>query len=203
MTILTEGKSINHLIVQSINFIKGLIDIIEKRVIESSNQINIGAKTYGYKLNTFRLWEKDDGIQIGKYCSIADNVVIFGGGEHFLSRVTTYPLKQISKELKTPDRFSKGKTIIENDVWIGEGVCILSGIRICNGAVIGARAVVTKDIPPYAVVAGNPMKIIRFRFNQTQINRLLAIKWWDVPEKELNKKAKLFLDVDEFIRHFS
>ena len=84
------------------------------------------------------------------------------------------------------------KVIIGNDVWIGSHALILGGVKIGDGAVIGAGAVVTKDVPPYAVVGGVPARIIKYRFSQEIIDKLLEIKWWNLPENILKENIKLF-----------
>src|SRR5690606_25352240 len=104
--------------------------------------------------------------KIGKYCSIGQDVIILLGGEHHLDRITTYPFPAFWKEyanFESPG-LSKGNVSIGNDVWIVTDVLILSGVSIGNGAVIGAKSLVTRDIPPYAIVGGVPAKIIKYRF---------------------------------------
>jgi acetyltransferase-like isoleucine patch superfamily enzyme len=118
-------------------------------------------------------------LRIGKYCSIAPDVRIFLGDEHRTDWVTTFPFQVEG------NRKSKGDVLIGNDVWIGFGATILSGVEIGDGAVIGARAVVAKDVKPYEIVAGNPARHIRFRFDKYAIELLLKLKWWDLPENEV------------------
>ncbi len=164
---------------------------------------NIGDYTYGNP--NLQWWTPE--CRIGKFCSIAGNVTIFGGGEHRPDWVTTYPFNSLShifgfgKDI-TGHPSSKGPTLIGNDVWIGFGATIISGVVVGDGAVIGAQAVVAKNVPPYAVVAGNPAKVSRFRFTPVQINELLNIKWWNF---DLNVIAKyIYLlqsdNVDLFIK---
>ena len=97
---------------------------------------------------------------------------------------------------------SKGNINIENDVWIGAYSTIMSGVKIGNGAVIGASSVVTKDIPPYAIVAGNPAKIIKYRFTEEQIVSLLKIEWWNWDEYKIKDESfDLWSNnIDEFIK---
>jgi serine acetyltransferase len=100
----------------------------------------------------------------------------------------------------------KGDITIENDVWIGAKSTIMSGVKIGNGAVIGATATVTKDVPPYAIVVGNPGKIVKYRFTEKQIDLLLQISWWNWDEEKIKKEFKTLWssDINEFInRHLS
>lgn len=167
------------------------------------SRITIGTGTYG-KPN-FRLWSADDKVQIGKYCSIAVNVTIFGGGEHNYKFVSTYPFKQ---KLKLDDTNNvvknKGVTIIGNDVWIGEGACILSGVKIGDGAVIGAHSLIAKDVEPYSIVGGNPAKHIKYRFSNEIIKQLSAIKWWDWDFEKIQSNINLISseDVLNFCKKF-
>lgn len=143
-------------------------------------RIRIGRFTYGNP--RLLLWDDKERIEIGSFCSIADDVAIFGGGEHRPDWVTTYPLRiAFGDEDAGRDGHpsSKGPTVIGHDVWIGFRATILSGVRIGNGAVIGAGAVVTDDVPAYAIVAGNPARLVRFRFSVEQVQGLQRLAWWD------------------------
>lgn len=125
-----------------------------------------GEYTYG-KPKRF-MYRNNETVSIGKFCSIGENVSIYGGGEHRYDIVSTYPLKTllVYKNKKNVDETSKGKVIIGNDVWIGDNAVILSGVKIGDGAVIGNSAIVTRDVPPYAIVAGNSAKVIKYRFQK-------------------------------------
>jgi acetyltransferase-like isoleucine patch superfamily enzyme len=141
--------------------------------------------------------------EIGKFCSIADNCNI-GLALHPTTWVSTSPVFQEGKNILKANfsdiKFDAWKkTIIENDVWIGIGACIMSGVRIGTGAVIGAGAIVTKDVEAYAVMAGNPAKLMRKRFDDEIINKLLEIKWWDWNESVLLEKAKYFSAPEGFL----
>lgn len=136
-------------------------------------------------------------VIIGKFCSIAIGVSIVAAN-HNIKFVSTYPFKTIWNDQwrflgDVSDHTSKGKTVIGNDVWIGKSAFIMNGVTIGDGAVIGAGSVVTKDIPPYAVVGGNPARVLKFRFEQHIINKLLQIKWWDWDEETIDDFLPLIM----------
>lgn len=143
-------------------------------------------------------------VEVGAFCSISDNVVV-GGGNHPLDWVSTSPAfykgrDSISKRLaKLEYDSSDAHTIIGNDVWIGNGAYMKPGIRIGDGAVIGMGSVVTKDVEPYAIVAGNPAKVIRKRFDDATIQKLLDLKWWDWSDEKLAEYSDCFYDTNEFL----
>ena len=143
-------------------------------------------------------WGEDTTCQIGSFCSFAPGVKIYLGGEHRIDWVTTYPFnilwragKDIAGHPKT-----NGNVIIGNDVWIGTEAIIMSGVNIGDGAVAGARTVVTKDIPPYCVAAGNPASIIKKRFSDDVIRSLLEIKWWEWDDQKIARHIPLLLNND-------
>ena len=123
-------------------------------------------------------------LVIGKYCSIARGVTVFVGNNHNVNGISTYPFYRVDE--------SKGDVIIGNDVWIGTEALIMSGVCVGNGAVIGARSVVTKEVPAYSMVAGNPARIRKFRFNPDDVEKLQRLKWWDW-QKTIIEDAKLIL----------
>lgn len=146
--------------------------------------------------------------RIGKFCSIGPNLFC-GYGIHPTDGLSTAPMfystmKQNGLTLSEIDKVVERKHIyIGNDVFIGMNVTILDGVTIGDGAVIGAGAVVSKDIPAYAIAVGSPIKIIRYRFNEKQIEALLKIKWWNFTEEKLKEVEEYFFDVDEFIKRNS
>jgi len=149
---------------------------------------------------------------IGKFCSLGPNVQI-GLGIHPTHQISTYPGFYADRATgdKAPGFVSIGKdasiiqqleTKIGNDVWIGHGAIILGGVTINNGAIIAAGAVVTKDVPPFAIVGGIPATIIRKRLNDQQIDFLEQFKWWDKGLGFCRRNADLFLDPEKFIQTF-
>lgn len=148
---------------------------------------------YSYIGNTSMIFN----TSIGKFCSISWRVSI-GAANHDYEYITTHDFLynkayDINPGVVTYDRFAK-KNKIGNDVWIGNNVTINNGINIGHGAVIGANSIVTKDIPPYAIVVGNPGKILKFRFEQKVIQELMELQWWDFPDEVINKNIHLFMD---------
>ncbi|HBF2733057.1 TPA: CatB-related O-acetyltransferase, partial [Clostridioides difficile] len=140
---------------------------------------------YHYPIN-------NDKLIIGKFCSIACNAkFLMTSGNHTLKSKSTYTFPIFYEEWGldinhiTDAWDNKGNIIIGNDVWIGYDSIIMSGVHIGDGAIIGTRAVVTNDVPPYSIVGGVPAKIIKKRFNNNTISKLLQIKWWDWPYKKI------------------
>ena len=131
--------------------------------------VSVGEKTYGV-LNVHYYKQPGEMLRIGKYCCIADDVHFFLGGEHDYKTLTSYPFKNRVTKNKIAEAISKGPVIIEDDVWIGYGVIILSGTKIGKGAVIGAGSVVSGEVPPYSIFAGN--KVVKTRFPQEVIEHL-------------------------------
>lgn len=132
--------------------------------------------------------------QIGKYCSISSNVTI-GADRHPTDWLSTHHFQYN----ETKNFQSLEKTTIGNDVWIGANAVIMTGVNVGDGAIIGSSAVVTKDVPPYAIVVGIPAKIIRYRFNPDIINKLLELKWWDIEHYELIKNNINFSNIEKAI----
>lgn len=162
---------------------------------------SIGEHTYG----TPTVLELESAkLSIGRFTSIAPEVVIVLG-DHRTDTVTTYPFKALRRHWHTAehveaDHTSKGDVVIGNDAWIGQGVTILSGVNIGDGAVVAARSVVTKDVPAYSIVAGNPARLIRHRFDETTIARLRVLRWWDWPQEQIDAAIPLLTapDLEKF-----
>ena len=163
----------------------------------------VGSNTYGH--NGIKIiGGHDEGTKliIGKFCSIAEGVTVFLGANHRIDWFTTFPFghivetafPKVKKEHGHPS--SKGDVVIGNDVWIATNAVVMSGVNIGDGAVIGAYSIVTKDVPPYTIVAGNPAKQIRKRFSDEIINKLLELKWWDMDESKINEISDILCSND-------
>lgn len=163
---------------------------------EGYSSYDIGDWTYGHPI--VRSYGDGAVLKIGKYCSIASDVVILLVSEHRTDWVSTYPFRQIFTEAADfpGGPASRGDVIIGNDVWIGYQAMILSGVTIGNGAVIGARGVVRRNVPSYSIVAGNPARHIRFRFDHSVIDRLQALAWWDWPRDKVVEALPFLLSND-------
>lgn len=160
------------------------------------SRFDIGDKSYGNPKILFS--NSGSTLRIGKFVSIADNVVIMLGGEHRTDWVTTYPLNEYFQKWIAVKGHpaTKGDVIIGNDVWIGREALILSGVRIGDGAVVGARSVVAKDVKPYSIVSGNPARHIRFRFDPDKISKLMEIEWWNWQDQVIQGAAPYLLSND-------
>ena len=157
--------------------------------------ISCGEYTYGPP-PTVRSWNQGTGYSIGRFCSIADGLTIFLGGNHRTDWISTYPFPAFNNDFPEASHIegcgaTKGNVVIENDVWIGASVTILSGVTIGNGAVVGAHSVVASNVDPYAIVAGNPTRLIRYRFDMQTREKLLKIRWWNWPIEEIRKNVNL------------
>jgi acetyltransferase-like isoleucine patch superfamily enzyme len=204
--------------VSSLKFIKR-ISLIQKKIKQKlfsksdhliytkdllGDRYLIGDHTYGKP----RVISRGEGrsLTIGRYCSISTQVLIFLGSEHRTDWISTYPFPVLWREAFSIKGHpsSKGDVRVGNDVYIGYNVIILSGVTIGDGAVIGAGSVVARDVPPYAVVAGNPAAVIRYRFDEETIKKLLEIRWWDWPDEKVKENIHLICNdaVDEFIIKF-
>lgn len=178
-----------------------------KNVIKNPN-IKVGDYTmYNDFVNDPTLFEKNnvlyhypinhDKLIIGKFCSIACGAkFLFNSANHTLSSLSTYPFPLFFEEWNLDKKNvaqswdNKGNIIIGNDVWIGYEAVILAGVSIGDGAIIGTRAVVTKDVPPYTIVGGVPAKPIKKRFSDDTISSLLSIQWWNWSKEKISKNIK-------------
>lgn len=146
-----------------------------------------GKWTYWNHESGFWTFSREDRIEIGAFTSFAAGTKVIAGGEHDISALTSFPLAVMSwlpgqpKVADTP----ASKVLIGSDVWIGAGAIVLGGVTIGDGAVVGAGSVVTHHIPAYAVVAGVPARVLRYRFSEEEIRDLSRLRWWDWSDEEI------------------
>lgn len=166
-----------------------MIQELRTKLMKSTDYQEVGRLSYGCpKVLRFPSGGR---LIVGSFCSIADEVTILLGGEHDGAAVSTYPLNALFDQDGLPmHETTKGDVTLGSDVWVGYGALILSGVTIGDGAVIGAASVVTRDVPAYAVVAGNPAVFHRWRFDEETRERVQASRWWDWPAEEIHERAR-------------
>jgi virginiamycin A acetyltransferase len=174
-----------------------------KNVVKNPNVI-VGDYTYYDDFETVENFEKNvryhfdfvgDKLIIGKFCMIASDVTfIMNGANHLTEAVSAYPFGIFggawADAMEGRSYPTKGDTVVGNDVWLGYGATIMPGVTIGDGAIIAAKAVVTKDVAPYTIVGGNPAQVIRQRFDVDTIRRLLEAKWWDWPIERITARVQ-------------
>lgn len=175
-----------------------VIPSIHFRNVKRLGILHIGAFSYGFP--KLKYWDLNTKVYVGKYCSIAEEVTFVLGGNHHKEWTSTFPFSEfISTQRQEDINFgkehpaSKGDIEIGHDVWIGQKVTILSGVKVGNGAIIGACSTVAKSVPDYSIVVGNPAKIVGYRFSQKEIQELLSIAWWDWPEEVIWAHASVLM----------
>lgn len=161
----------------------------------------VGLGTYG--LPEVHDWSEGSTLVVGAFTSIADDVHIFLGGHHRTDWVSCYPFPKFVEEAAGISDYggTRGDVVVGNDVWLASGCTILSGVAIGDGAVVAARAVVTRNVEPYAIVAGNPARVIGWRFEPPVREALLASRWWLWPEDEIRRVSTLLASsrIDDFL----
>lgn len=174
-----------------------------KNIIENP-QIVVGDYTYYDDFEDVKNFEKNvkylfdfvgDKLIIGKFCMIASDVTfIMNGANHLSEAISAYPFAVFGNgwehAMEGKNYPSKGDTIVGNDVWIGYKATIIPGVKIGDGAIIASNATVTRDVPPYTIVGGNPAKEIRKRFSENKIERLLKLKWWDWSMEQITQNVQ-------------
>lgn len=161
--------------------------------LKRMERITVGNATYGpINVLDFNPNTGSSHIEIGNFCSIAQNVTFLLGGGHKMDSVSTYPFEHYIEGME--ESADKGNIIIDDDVWIGYGVTILSGVHIGRGAVIGAQALVNKNVPPYAVVGGIPAKILKYRFSDLEIKELMKINYSNLSLNLVKNNIDLFTE---------
>lgn len=159
------------------------------KTIAAIDKISVGKMTYG-ELNVMTFGKADGHLKIGSYCSIAMDVTFLLSGNHDMKCVSTYPF-DVFVYKDVPCSLSKGDILVDNDVWIGYGATILSGVHIGQGAVVATKALVTKDVPPYAVVGGVPARVIKYRFPKEIVEQLIRIDWDNMDKKVIRENRKI------------
>lgn len=164
-----------------------------------------GNQTLGYEVGRYtygspRVVFPDGKLKIGSFCSIAWDVTIYLGGNHRVDWFALYPFggpRWPEAEGLQDVLGGKGDVTIGNDVWIGSNVIIMSGVTVGDGAVIGAGSVVASDVEPFTIVAGNPARVVKKRFSDAVINKLLELKWWDWPDEKIRANVDVLCSSDE------
>lgn len=168
--------------------------------------VSVGLQSYSnLRPSSFLHCTEQSPVEIGAFCSIAPEVLFVCHANHPTETASTFGVQNRIAKTKSLYEYlrTKGPIVVGNDVWIGTRAIILSGVTIGHGAIIAAGSVVTKDVPPYAIVGGNPAKVIRYRFSDETIAAMLNVRWWDwsleVIERE---KAAFDLPAEEFVKRF-
>ena len=192
------------LVVRRILMVKGMFIAMPHRrrtirVCLDSVKVHVGTKSYvmtGWVSN-YNPWVPSS-IRIGNYCSLNSVSFLLNGdaGHNHNILCSTYQWKNVVQ--RATDR--RSSVVIGNDVWIGQDVMILGGVTVGDGAIVGAGSVVTRDVPPYSVVAGNPASILKSRYTEKQVKQLLRLKWWDIEDVEEVASQFVDMDVDSQIR---
>ena len=179
--------------------------------IDRSSKVYTGCNIVNCRIGRYSYVGHDStviGTTIGNFCSISDNTFI-GGAEHPMDWVSTSPVfENVKREGSGPKkRFAmheilpRKSTVIGNDVWIGHGAVIKQGVSIGDGVVVAACAVVTKDVPPYAIVGGVPAKVLKYRFDEETIGKLMNSEWWNKPEEWIEEMSIYINKPSVFLEH--
>jgi acetyltransferase-like isoleucine patch superfamily enzyme len=180
----------------------GRDEAVQRRLLREGRVI-MGTESYGVA-TIYTFTHDATCLRIGNYSSIGCTILL--GGEHAHDMVTTYPHRILwGMEGAGDDGFpaKTGDTLIGSDVWAAYGATLLSGVHVGDGAIVANGAVVTKDVPPFAVMGGCPARVLRYRFSDEQIDALLHIRWWDWPKDEVRAAVPYLAsrDISEFIRY--
>lgn len=190
---------------------RGFPQICYIRNTVDNPQIQVGEYSYyddpedseGFARNVLYLFPFiGDRLIIGRYCAIARGATfVMNGANHRMSGFSTYPFHIFGNgwEGSTPlpqELPYKGDTVVGNDVWIGYEAMLMPGVRVGDGAIVAARSVVSSDVPAYAIVAGNPARVVRMRYDEIQVQRLLRIAWWDWDADKVSRNLELIVGAD-------
>ncbi len=184
--------------------IPGEASMVFLKPLVSNPQIEIGDYSYYHSFTDPKSFETNirylfdfigDRLVIGKFCSIADGAeFLMNGGNHLTDTVSSFPFGIFGEGWADamPEQWPhKGDLVVGNDVWIGYDATLMAGITVGHGAIIASKAVVASDVPPYAIVGGNPARIIRYRHSEEDIATLLDIAWWNWPIEKITRHAKI------------
>ena len=179
-------------------------------VVDTTSKIESGSLFINSSMEKYSFCGYDCEIincRIGSFCSIANNVII-GGAMHPINWVSMSPVfyygrdsvkKKFSEFKRDPDK----ETVVGHDVWIGHGAHIKQGVTLGTGSVVGMGSVVTKDVPPYSIVGGNPARVIRMRFDEDVTNQLLKSEWWNMSESRIQELSQYIQDPVEFLNQLN
>lgn len=185
---------------------KSRLSAVSRSTVHPTSKIESGTSFFASHMDKHSFCGYDCDIHsadIGRFVSIANGVVL-GGGRHPMEWVGMSPVfyrgrDSVKAKFSEHEREPVKRVRIGHDVWIGRSAIVLPGVYIGHGAVVGAGAVVTKPVPPYGIVAGNPARLIRHRFPEAVVQRLLACAWWDLDEDRLRALGPLTQDVEAFL----
>lgn len=185
---------------------KARLAAVKNSVVHPTSKIEAGTSFIDSNMERHSFCGYDCDIvnaDIGSFTSIANGVVL-GGGQHPMEWVGMSPVfymgrDSVKAKFSTHMRDPARRVVIGHDVWIGRSAIVLSGVEIGNGAVVGAGAIVTKSVPPYGIVGGNPARLIRYRFDEATVARLADSKWWTFPDEELRRLGPYTKNVEKFL----
>ena len=196
-----KTSKINFSLISSINN-ASIEEHVEVSLLEVAGLESLSIGRCTYVSGTLKVYGLNGNLTIGRYCSVAGKLtLICGDGLHQYNRISTFPFRSrppfsknnVTKTLYPDDScFPATELCIGNDVWIGEDVLIAKNVKVGNGAVIAAKSVVTRDVPGFAIVAGHPAKIIKYRHSKEEIDMIEEIKWWEWPIEKVIKNIEVF-----------
>ncbi len=164
------------------------------------SRLELGAHSYVNEAMEVHCFRQQRTLEVGKYCSLGACTFLVDG-DHHPHFASTFPFQELGLSPDAPPNAQvKGEPIVGNDVWIADGAVLLGGVHVGDGAVVAGHAVVTRSVPPYAVVAGNPARVVKYRFDEDTVRRFMAVRWWDLPDALVSEQlAPLLADVPTFL----
>lgn len=206
MQVMPLKLAVRRMAVRLAAFLDRQTRLAEKHDLQDRGLLSVGRHTYGLP----KIWMSRGSeckVAIGSFCSISPEVQIIAGGIHPAAWVSTYPFRikwRMAGAYEDGMPATRGDLVVGSDVWIGTQAMLLSGVTIGHGAIVAARAVVTHSVPPYAIVAGAPAKIVRYRFEDEIIARLLKLAWWDWDDEKIRQAVPLLSSgqMDQFLAQY-